>query len=314
MPRHGSLAEQLAEQLANPSSRNTRPPKAANDNKPRNPPAYRGTLPALRWLYDNRPDLAPAFASALPRPAANWFVDVEPTRQEIRPTVGEIMAASHDNDNNPLPVKAHTAHGYCYVTIGGLKFRDGELVEWGVTKKGRKLRPADRARTAGEQASNARNPYFYLSLNGAVRTPMDAEHYHRPMSGLPAIASMYDPLPGVEASRAILRQHCVDGSQPAPAGTKRGPTVAAEGAGFLGGVCNSSGTASSGALMWDGPEERESNARVVIEEVASRGTLKSIGLRLGYSEADAIAGGKQALIEVAEIMKSIRDKKKSQIS
>ena len=308
MPRHGSLAEQLAAQLANPSSRL---PKAANDNtprnKPRNPPAYRGTLPALRWLYDNRPELAPALASALPRPPANWFVEVEPTRQEIRPTIGELfMAASGQQPTY------HTTSGHCYVTLGRLKFRDGLLIEWGTTKKGRKLKPADRARPTSDQAKTTRNPESYLSLKGAIRTTMHAEHYHRPFSGQPAIASMYDPLPGVEAARAILQRLGVDGSRPAPANAKRGGTVAAEGAGFMGGISSPSGNSSSGAVMWEAPEDKPSDTKAVIEEVSARGTLKSIGLRLGYSEADAIEAGKRALINAAEIMKSVRDRKKSQ--
>lgn len=308
MTCHGSLAEQLADY----HTRQPRtPPKAANDNK-RSVPAYRGTLPALRWLYDNRPELAPAFASALPREETNWFVEVEPTRQEIRPTIGELIKASEGEDGQPLEPISQTVGAYCYTTLGTLKFRDGLLIEWGATKKGRKLKPADRARPTGDQVKAARNPASYLALNGATQSPMHAEHHHRPFSGAEAISSMYDPLPGVEAARAILKQHGVDGGTPAPTGTTHCPKATAEGAGFLGGICSPSGNSSSGAVMWESPEDRPSNARVVIEEVAARGTLKSIGIRLGYSEADATEAGKQALINAAKIMKSIRDGKTSQ--
>lgn len=303
MTRHGSMAEQLI----NYGKVRLKP---ANDNKPREP-HYRGTLPALRWLYDNHPELAPAFASALPRPPANWFVEVEPTRQEIRPTIGEVMKASHDDEGNQLPIE----HGQGGITIGALRFRKGALVEWGTTKKGKKLKPTDRARPTGEKTSKARNATSYLALKGAVPSPMHADHYHRPLSGEPALASMYDPLPGVEANRALLRSLGVDGEARAdqlPHGVTFLPTVIADGAEFLGGVANTSGNSSSGAVMWDGPDEVETDARVIIEEVAARGTLKSIGMRLGYSEANAIAAGKQALIEVADILKSIRDRKNLQ--
>lgn len=282
--------------------------RAANDNKPREP-VYRGTLPALRWLYDNRPELAPAFASALPRGEGNWFVEVEPTRQEIRPTIGEVMKASHDDENQPLPAKAKTLGAHCYVTMGRLNFRDGQLIVWGVTKKGRKLKPADRTRPTGDKAQTARNPSSYLRLKGSVASPMAAEHCHRSFSGEPAIASMYDPLPGVESARALLKSLGVDGSKAAPPNTTYYPTATAEGAGFLGGVCSPSGNSSSGAVMWEAPEEKCTDTRAVIEEVAARGTLKSIGLRLGYSEADALDAGKRALIDAAEIMRAIRERK-----
>lgn len=307
MARHGSLAEQLATALASPPPIR-KPPKAANDNRPR----FANELPALRWLYNKRPELAPAFASALPRPAANWFIDVEPTRQEIRPTVGELMAASHE-DEKPLPASHETVGDYCYTTIGALKFRNGLLVEWGETKKGRKLKPADRARPTGEQVSKTRNPASYLALKGAT-SPLTAGHYHRPFSGEEAISSMYDPLPGVEAARALLRSLGVDGHVSAdqlPHGVTFFPVAVAEGAGFLGGVSNPSGNSSSGAVMWEGPEDRPSDAKVVIEEVAARGTLKSIGIRLGYSEAYADQAGGRALIEVAEMLDRIKKSKKS---
>ena len=308
MARHGSLAEQLTAAINAPPAKKL--PKAANDNRPRNAPAYRGTLPALRWLYDNHPDLAPALASALPRPVANWFIDVEPTRQEIRPTIGELIAASHE-DEKPLPASHETIGDYCFTTIGSLKFRNGLLIEWGETKKGRKLKPADRARPTGEQVNKTRNPASYLALKGAT-SPMHASHYHRPFSGEDAISSMYDPLPGVEAARALLRSLGVDGAVPAgelPHEAAVAPTAVADGAGFLGGVSNPSGNSSSGAIMWEGPDERPSNAKVVIEEVAARGTLKSIGIRLGYSEEYADRAGKNALREVAQILHAIKNKK-----
>ncbi|KEA07494.1 hypothetical protein [Rhizobium rhizogenes] len=307
MARHGSLAEQLVD-FGNA------PPKAANDNNPQRKPRephYRGTLPALRWLWDNRPDLAQAFADALPRPSANWFVDVEPTRQEIRPTIGELMNASHDEDGNPIEPIYETERR---VSIGALRFLNGRLVEWGATKKGKRLKPTDRPRSTESKENKTRSPLFYLSTKATTPSPMAAEHYHRPLSGEPALAPMYDPLPGVEAARAILEMLGVDGGikvNQLPVGVTLCPQAIAEGAGFLGGLSNPSGNSSSGALMWEYPDAPTSSATTVIEEVAARGTLKSIGLRLGHDEGSAIAAGKEALIDIAEILSSIRNRKKS---
>lgn len=308
MARHGSLAEQLSAALSAPPA----PRKAANDNKPKET-RYSGALPALRWLWENRPDIAHAFASALPRPVANWFVEIEPTRQEIRPTIGEVLAASL-TDGEQATATHETNGTYCYTTLGSLKFRNGMLVEWGTTRKGRKLKPADRARPTGDQANKTRNPASYLALRGPKPSMMAADHYHRPFSGEDAISSMYDPLPGVEAARALLVSLGVDGSVRAdqlPHAVTHCQKGVAAGAGFLGGVTNSSGNSSSGAVMWEGPEDRPSDAKAVIEEVAARGTLKSIGLRLGYSEEYADRAGRTALIDVAETLTKMRERKKS---
>lgn len=300
MARHGSIAEQLAAQLAAPPK-----PKAANDNKPAR---YRGTLPALRWLWDNHPELAPALAEAIPRPAANWFVDVEPSRQEIRPTIGELMAASHDEDGNVLPQRA-TAKG---VTLGTLVFRNGTLVEWGVTAKGRKLKPKDRPRTSKDASTVSRNPDFYLKTKANTPSPFDAAHYHRSISELPALPPMYDPLPGARAGREFLKRLGVDGSRKASEiNAKVMQTVVAAGAGFIGGVSSPSGNGSSGAVAWEAPEDRKSDAAVIIEEVAAKGTLKSIGIRLGYSEDYADRAGKAALVEVAKILDCVKKSQKS---
>jgi len=311
MARHGSLADQL-------EALQSAPPKAANDNQPQRKlkqPRYQGTLPALRWLWDNHPELAPAFANALPRSAANWFVEVEPTRQEIRPTVGELMAASHDDEGQPLHMVVGSDDGNSIATIGRLKFRNGALTEWGVTKKGKRLKPTDRPRSTADKSSGMRNPARYLATKVTMQSPMHAEHYHRPLRTDIALPPMYDPLPGVEAARETLKRFGVDGSVPArdlmPDITV-GPLVVAEGAGFLGGVSSPSGNSSDGALMWEMPEPKRSDAVTVIEEVAARGTLKSIGISLGYSEDYADRAGKAALLEVAKILSAANDNKKSE--
>lgn len=306
--RHGSLAEQLQAAI----TAKPKPPKAANDNKPRTP-RYRGTLPALRWLHDNRPDLAHAVASALPREPANWFVDVEPTRQEIRPTIGEIMKATHDENGVEMPSTFTAGKEGSRAAVGSIKFLNGRMMEWGVTKKGKKLKPTDRSRSTEKKTSKERSPALYLATKSTTPSPLHASHLRRAMSGQPALAPMYDPLPGVEAARRELQSRRVDGSTPAeqlPFAVTFCPQVVAEGASFLGGVCSPSGNSSSGALMWDTPEERKSDAAAVLDEVAARGNLKSIGLRLGFKEVDALEGGKAALIELAQILLSVESGKK----
>jgi hypothetical protein len=302
----------LAEQLQAHQSRPAHIPKAANDNKPK-PARHNSTLPALRWLWDNHPHLAPTFAAAIPKPADNWFVEVEPTRQEIRPTVGELIKASHDDEGAQLPISFLQDGKFERAAIGPLKFLDGKLMEWGVTAKGKKLKPTDRPRISGEAVSTTRSPGFYLNTKATTKSPMEAQHYHRPIHAGPALSSMYDPLPGVEDARRLLRSIGVDGSVDAGSvpGITRYPTGVAEGAHFFGGVSNPSGNSSSGALMWEGPEDRENNATAIVEEVAARGSLKSIGIRLGYSESYAHVAGKEALVGMAEKLFAMSEKKKA---
>lgn len=114
------------------------------------------------------------------------------------------------------------------------------------------------------------------------------------MSDRPVLPPTLDPQAGVEANREFLRSQ-FDGL---PLAATKCETAVANGAGFLGGVPRPSGNSSAGAEAWEAPEEGKGEVIEVIEEVAARGTLKSIGLRLGYSEAHAGRAGRTALIEV----------------
>jgi len=290
-------------------------PTAANDNKPtkkRKRIRNNSTLPALRWLYDNYPELAEPVAEAVQSLAvSNWDAEAADNDQEIRPTVGELIRGATDAESGDFhkPELKRDNDGNPYIQLGALKFKGNELVEYGLTKKGRKLKPRDRISSRGDEPGKERNPGGYIfGLKGAVRSPMHSESYQRPFSGLPALVPMYDPQKGVESSRAELQRFGVDGSVafedlPFPA-TKYPPAIA-KGADFLGGVVQSSGTSSKGALMWEAPEIKKGEAKRVIEEVAARGTLQSIGeIVCGNAEA-----GKEALLNAARILVAANENK-----
>jgi len=302
-----------------------RPLAAANDNAPRKPktPRYRGTLPALRWLFDNHSDLAPALAAALPKPASNWCPDADDNAQEIRPTVGELMKAASDafrvyvkdgvrHVGAGLVVKWDEKAEIERITLGSLLFHSGRLVEWGSTKSGHKLRPVDRVKAGGGSNSSHRSPSRYLKTKPTTPSPMHAAPLPRNVSDRPVLPPMLDPQAGVEANRALLRSLGVDGSirfDDLPVPATKCETAVAKGAGFLGGVSRPSGNSSSGAQAWEAPEVRQGEVASVVEEVASRGTLKSIGLRLGYAEGYADRAGKAALIEAAKTLAAANDNK-----
>ncbi|MEY9629862.1 hypothetical protein [Sinorhizobium fredii] len=297
-------------------------PQAANDNtkKPRQP-RYRGTLPALRWLFENYPVLAPVLAAAMPKPVSNWSADAEDNRQEIRPTVGELMKAASDafrvyarkgarHIGAGMVVK--TVDDVEHITLGSLKFRDGLLVEWGTTAKGHKLKPVDRV-VAPATKTARRNPDRYLATNATTPSPLHASPLPRNVSDRPVLPPMYDPQAGVEENRELLRSLGVDGSvrfDELPLAATKCETAVAKGAVFLGGVSRPSGNSSSGAQAWEAPEVRQGEVASIVEEVAARGTLKSIGLRLGYSDAYADRAGKAALIEAAKTLAAANDNKK----
>ncbi|MCA1365939.1 hypothetical protein I6F15_00750 [Bradyrhizobium sp. BRP14] len=260
----------------------------------------------------------------MPKPSTNWRDDADDNKQEIRPTVGELMKAASDAFR--AYVKGGVRHAGTglvveadedgeRITLGSLKFRDGRLVEWGSTKKGHKLRPVDRVTAGGGRNSSHRSPKHYLETKPTTPSPMHVASLPRNVSYRPVLPPMYDPQAGVEDNRELLRSLGVDGSVrfdrlPVPA--TKCETAVAKGAGFLGGISRSSGNVSSGAQAWEAPEVRQGEVASVVEEVAARGTLKSIGLRLGYSEAYADRAGKAALIDAAKTLAAANDNKKAE--
>jgi hypothetical protein len=90
--------------------------------------------------------------------------------------------------------------------------RDGRLVEWGLTKKGRKLRPVDRVTAGGRTKASHRSPKRYLDTKATTPSPMHATSLPRNASDRSVLPPMYDPQSGDEANRELLRSLGVDGS------------------------------------------------------------------------------------------------------
>lgn len=308
----------------------TTKPVAANDNRPRKQPEpkYRGTLPALRWLHANHPEAAAAMAMAIDA--------LEPTRedadaidsvQDIQPSIGELLNAAtesktEDGERNwhKASVESHSSeNGGSVVHLGALRFRRGEMIEFGRTKKGRKLQPRDRLVSKDDKvASPARNTKSYVALRPTTPSPLHAEPLPRNMSGLPALAPMYDPQPGVEANRAVLRSFGVDGSvsfEDLPFPATMCPPAIAKGAEFLGGVVGLSGTSSSGAVdPFDAPEKPKGEAWRIVEEVAAGATLSEIGVRIGYTGVRPDRAGSIALLDAARALIAANDNVQKKIA
>lgn len=308
---------------ATPAAKPT--PIAANDNKPKHKPRketrYRGTLPALKWLYENHPDLAGPVAEAVQALAvSNWDTEVRDDYIEIRPSIGEIIRAASDGesaDGTPQwlePEAGRDPGGNPVIRLGALVFKGGELVEYGRTAKGRKLEPRDRARTRGEEATGTPNYRRYVfGTRATTPSPFHAEPYRRPIRTDIALPPMYDPQRGVEANRAALRAFGIDGTvafDDLPFPATKCPTVIAKGAEFLGGIAGASGTASSGAVnMGDLPDAPKGEVLRIVEAIASGATLTEIGERIGYKGGYTDRGAKVAIVEAAKVLGAANDNK-----
>lgn len=312
------------------SKQATPAPTAANDNKPRKQrkeSRYRGTLPVLRWLYDNHPDIAEPVAVAIKALAAsNWDPEAGDDYLEIRPTIGELVRAAtnpeaptnaDDTPNWLAPTIKQDKDGNPYVQLGALRFEHGALVEYGRTKKDRKLEPRELVRVRKDAPAAPRDPSRYLAGKPAA-SPMHAETYRRPISAAAAIPPMYDPQRDVEANRALLRSFGVDGSVPfdgLPFPTTRCPPAIAKGAEFLGGVVGLSGTSSSGAVnMGDLPARQKGEVLRIIDEIASGATLKEIGERMGLKGARPDRAAKEVVIDAARVLQAANDNNRKKIA
>jgi hypothetical protein len=102
-------------------------------------------------------------------------------------------------------------------TTGNLVFRDGELVQWGRTKKGSTLKPSEKARGEKGGSTLGRSETMIWSYLRDIRgagSPLTARPYHKPISSEVVIRDAFLPLPGTEDARKVLRDFGIDGSVP----------------------------------------------------------------------------------------------------
>lgn len=196
------------------------------------------------------------------------------------------------------------------VSLGGLTFytkpnarrgiEGGMLLEY-VDDAGCTQRPILKAnKPRGGKRPHRDNPAGYLALPGVVESPLAAAHHHRPFSNEPVLGPMLDPQAGTEEARAILREHGVDGRVPfdrLPFPAKKLPDAIAKNARFIGGMSGRCQTASPGTVgRWEPADPISAATAGVVEEVAARGTLQSIGIKLGYRGGYADRAGGKALL------------------
>ncbi|MCM5691439.1 hypothetical protein M8037_22195 [Sinorhizobium meliloti] len=305
---------------------------AANDNKPARPllawPAFERLYHRqdYRRLYALRYWRNLCFPVPVPECAETTEASTESTI-EIRPSINELLAAVGVLPYKPTS-RRNTNKG-TDTTVGALRFRDGKLVEWGTTAKGKPLRPIERQRATRSKATPGRTEAqisAYLKTSAAVPSPLTATSLQRPVSGEPAIGDFYDPLPGVEEGRALLREHGIDGSVPfdrLPFPATKCPDGIVHGPQWVGGVKKPKPISEISAAAREMPEmERQIETlshidhlhrllgrhALVLDLAVTDATAKTIGIAVGmsptYSEkrgSSLIDAAIDALIEAEEM-------------
>ena len=211
--------------------------KPANDNKPARPLlpwpaferlAYRGDVARLYALRHWR-DMC--FPQGIDIPYVDEPQDDPEVNIEIRPTEAELLGAvgwtvvdrerwprtrevvnvyMRSTDEQPLFRTLRT--GTLEATIGDLTFRNGELTQWGMTAKGKALRPYERRRgekggsVTGRTDSEVRS---YLGLKGAV-SPLTGQPYMKPCRA--EQRDKCQPSGEAAAARKVLETLGVDGT------------------------------------------------------------------------------------------------------
>lgn len=234
------------------------------------------------------------------------------------------------------------------VTTGGLTFytrpearrglQGGMLVSY-IDDSGEVQRPAYKAsKPRGGKRPFRENPQGYLNLPAAIPCPFTVEGIRTPMSGEPALMPMLNPLGrrapdasldicgqidadgrfGVVEGRALLQSLGVDGAVPfeeLPFPATRCSSAIAKGAQFVGGISGRSQTASSGTIgRVQEPVKVEARVAVVLDEVAARGTLESIGIRLGYRGGYADRAGGKALLAAGVALIAANDDSRKRVA
>jgi hypothetical protein len=283
---------------------------------------YRGTLPLLNWLKKNDSGSVQAVARALADMKPVLVENTDELDREMRPTVGELLRAASDAFRvHVRDGVRHVGKGYRRIAgttyggdewqfLGELTFYRGALREWGQTKAGRKLKPKDDIRGSGK---STRNVVCYMRVRSTTPLPGNAVGLERVQCspyGAGGNGTFYDPLPGVEEARALLAALMPN----APAITIC-PTVTAKGAHFFGGISRPKQGTNSGVVgVWDAPEKPKGEAGEVLDEIAAGGSLKSLGVRLGYGPEYADRAAKRALLDTAKMLVAMNDNNQRQIS
>lgn len=172
----------------------------------------------------------------------------------------------------------------------------------------------------------------YLSLRGALASPLATEGLRTPMSGEPVLGDFYHHLGrrgpgafmdwksgkideegrfGVEEAREYLKYYGVDGSvafEDLPVPATKCPARRARGARFIGGRTGSKPTRTTPGRS-KVPEliPVTGETAIVLEDVAARGNLTSIGVRLGKKRSYADRYGKEALLAAARALVAAND-------
>lgn len=216
--------------------------------------------------------------------------------------------------------------------LGNLLFRDGALVEWGRTGRGKPLRPVERPRGIKGGSSPKRSDsaiWAYIEMPGAVASPLTAQPYAKPPSSEAAIGDMYSPLPreapsakdrhgrfGVKEARDLLRKHGVDGSVPfdqLPAKATRCPDGLVAGPQWVGGIKRPKPTGEISVAAGKEPEfvrqvetlsyvdylrRRLGQHALVLDRAITDAAAKEIGIAAGLAPSSAERRG-PALIDAA---------------
>lgn len=257
-------------------------------------------------LHEVKPDLHEMLRSA---GGTAWpWCGVRRKRRGKITWIGEPWAYTFADRPTVIGNDMVSLKGLTFYTRPGARpgFDGGMLVSY-TNDAGRPQRPALKAtKPRGGKRPHRPDPAGYLALPGAVASPLAATGLQRPLSGEPALAPMFDPQAGTQEARAILKELGIDGSVsfdrlPFPA--KKLADGIAKNARFIGGMSGRCQTASHGTIgNWEPAEPLSGVSAQVVEEVANRGTLASIGIKLGYRGGYADRAGKRALLEAGKAL------------
>lgn len=258
--------------------------------------------------------------------------------QQIHPTEGELLGAigwtvigrerwHHTRERVNIYSSAGEVEPEVekhQIAFGGLKFRRGEMIQWGADHKGRKLEPTERHGEPKGTPAGVRSRASvdaYLEMPGCVGEPNPL--YQRPFSGAAAIDVRYMPRPGVEKGKALLQSLGVDGSIPFAEARQRANLPPAEpcedytiyGPQWIGGVPAIKGTGggATSAPAHRAPVTEREIERVdyldnlrgklgahagILDAAITSATAEDIGFKAGYTPTSAKKYG-AALIDKA---------------